>query len=136
MGRLTFSAAERADLEVDLWGVVYRRVTLTRPRRRAFIQGQARLDQLGAKIAKQQGELDPLADDFIEQATDLEVGAEREVVLLTGALLDLVLEPIDAGDTRKPSDLVVEKYDADEITLDEIEAFVHRVAEATQGPPT
>ena len=136
MSRLQFSAAEQADIEVDLWGTIFVRVPLTRKRKREFIEGQATLDSIEAQAAQKQRDLDPLDPGFAAAAADVELDAEADAVKTTAAMLDVLLAPADPDVATKPSDLIVAKYDEDGITFEDLEQFVSRVGEAAQRPPT
>ena len=135
MSRITFSAAERADIEVDLWGTVFKRVPLTRVRKRAFTEAQARLTALESASEQAAAALSPLDDGYVTAAADLEENTEAAAVEILASMFDVILAPVAEGDSSLPSALIVERYEQEDLTLDDLEAFIDRLAEAA-GPPT
>lgn len=135
--RLSFSTADHADLEVDLWGTVFVRVPITRARKRAFAELRAKLTTLDAETSRQQDALDPLDEGYAKATTDLEFACELDGIKLIGKLFDVVLAPVDAAQKKtKPSALILAKYEADEFTFADLDAFIERLAQAAAGPPT
>lgn len=57
---------------------------------------------------------------------------EEGLVKMIGQTLDHYLQPAENGDapSQKPSEVILEKFKADELTLDDLQAFSQRLAEA------
>lgn len=102
MGKLTIR--DLASVEVDLWGKTFNTVPATR--------------SVEKKIAELEGQLSQLNDDQSD-----------EIVALTAQVIDLRLKP--AGQARKRAgELVVEKWNSDELTLSQLLDFVNALGDA------
>lgn len=93
--------------DVDLWGTPFVTVAATKTVRQQANGLDVELEQVGE-------------DD--EKAIDL-----------FGRILDLRLKP-KANGRKKPSQLLREKWDADQVTIDQIGAFLEALGDA--DPPT
>lgn len=101
MAKLTIR--DLASVDVDLWGKAFETVPPVR--------------SVSMKIAELERELDEAGDD------------NDKVVTLVSQVLDLRLKPAGNG-RKKAGDLVVEKWQADELTLDALLDFVNALGEA------
>ena len=112
MSRVSITeAAGPKGVEVELWDAVFDLVPITRSRQRE-------LDAL----QKQFQSIDEDAEDADDQAVDL-----------LAKMLDVQLKPTN-GHRKLASAFVVAKWNADELTSDQLMTFCQRVAEA--GRPT
>lgn len=88
-------------VEVDLWGQAFKTVPATR--------------SVGKKVEGFQ--------EQVEAATDSD-----QVVAAVGNILDVRIKPVEG--TRKASTVIKEKWKADELTLDQLLAFLGDLEEA------
>lgn len=111
MSRVSIAPAGDQDvLEVDLWGTVFHRVPVTRSRQRAL-----------ADLERQ-----------VQDIKEDEAGADDAAVSLMSQMLDQILKPAE-GDALASS-LIVEKWEADELTFGRLSAFIEEVAEQAADP--
>jgi hypothetical protein len=113
MARITIQdAAGPKGVEVELWDdVIFDLVPITRSRQREI-----------DALQKQFDELDEEADDAADKAIDM-----------LAKMLDVQLKPTN-GHRKLASAFVVAKWNADELTTDQLMTFCQRVAAA--GRPT
>lgn len=97
-------------VEVDLWGAAYETVDVTRSGARKV-----------AEIEKQMGEL--------------EEGQSDEMIGLMAEMLDVKLANAN-GSKKKASTHIKAKWQADELSLDQLFSFLGQIAEAEQDRPT
>jgi hypothetical protein len=126
-------AGEQTDVEVDLWGVLFKRVPVTDQRRRRATELFAEALQAAARADKDSENLDPLADDFVERSVALTDRADKERLDLIAAVYDLTLTPT-AGGKKKASTVVKQAYRDGRVDLDRLEEFVAEITSA--GRPT
>lgn len=112
MARVSISAAETEAVEVDLWGTVFTTVPVTRTRQRAIKELDRELRALDAN------------DDE----------SEDQAVKLMAGMLDHMLAP-EPGKRKKPSDLIVAKWEADDLAFRQLERLFDDLSEAA-APPT
>ena len=111
MSRIAIAAAESLEFEVDLWGTVFKTVPVTRTRAR--------------EITRLQRELNALEEDADN--------ADDEAVRLMAELLDHMLAP-EPGKRKKPSQLIVEKWNADDLAFKQLVDFYEQIGEAAKRP--
>ena len=112
MTRVSIAASEIDSIEVDLWGTLFHTVPVTRTRQRA--------------IRDLRRDLIAIEDD----AND----AEDRAVRLMAEMLDHMLAA-EPGKRKKPSAVVWEKWEADEMAFKQLETLFEDIAEAA-APPT
>ena len=96
------------DVEVELFGVTFKALTPTR------------------SVLKDAGEL----EDALEAADNNDVSMD-----LIGRMLDARLKATNGG-RKKPSQIIKEKWEADELSLPQIQMFVADLTEAQFARPT
>jgi hypothetical protein len=109
MTRVSIAASEIDSIEVDLWGTIFHTVPVTRTRQRTLLDLQKKYQELE------------------EDATD-------EGVALMAQMLDHWLAP-EPGKRKKPSDIILQKWEADELTFVQLTALLENLTEAV-GRPT
>jgi hypothetical protein len=101
--------APRTGIEVDLWGVIFNAVPITRTLQRE-------LDELNAAFQ----DIDEDADDADDQAVEM-----------LASMLDVHVKPA-GGRKKKASDFIVEKWKGDELTVEQLLTFQQRLVEAVR----
>lgn len=110
-------------VEVDLWGKPYETVPATRS---LAIKGAPLIDKLNDLRTSVDYKDLGLAEDADPAA--VQAAITDELVKAMGKLLDLKLRPVEG--TRKASTLVREKWNADEVTLAQLETLLEDIGEA------
>src|SRR4051794_38531150 len=100
-------AAPLGSVEVDLWGTMFNAVPITRSRQRELTELQREFQAI---------------DDTVDGADDLAI----EVL---ARMIDVHVQP--AGQRRKkPSEYIIEKWQGDDLTVEQLVMFQHRLMEA------
>lgn len=113
MARVKIENATKAT-EVDLWGAIYRIKPVTRSVRNA-------LDELDEAQRLEDADL----------GEDEDVSADRQVERV-GEQWDILLEPV--GDAPPPSEVLKEKWEADEVSSATITEFDAQIARKMLPP--
>lgn len=109
MTRLAISDLTAASVEVDLWGTAFSAVPITRSRQKRLLELQKELDAI---------------EDGAHDAND-------QAVSVLAEMLDQQLAPIGENDALA-SGVIVEKWQADELTVDQLVGFQERLVEAVR----
>ena len=136
MSRVAIAPAGDQDeaFEIDLWGEIFTRRAMTKPRKKQYVRALAELDRVAAEADRAMDSLDVDADDYVTRRVEIEMTAEAGMVAAAGALFDTSFDYAGEGN-RKPSALIKKRYDAGKIAWDDIEAFITRMSEASLSPP-
>ena len=115
MARVSIAAAEADEVEVDLWGTLFHTVPVTRTRQRAIRDLDEQFKALQTA--------DPAPED-----------AEDQAVKLMSQMLDHWLAP-EPGKRKKPSDLICQKWEADELAFGQLNRLLEDLSEAAGSRP-
>ena len=109
MGRLSISDLAAASVEVDLWGKEFLAVPITRSRQKCMEAIQQQI--------------------IVLDENDRE-GNDKAVALLAEMLDQQLMPAVDGGE--KASAVIVAKWQADELTFDQLVGFQERLSEAVR----
>jgi hypothetical protein len=104
-------AGAHESVEVDLWGALFYTQRITRTRQKALNALQQEIEQHAAQ----------------EDSADIEDAR----VDLYSKILDVILEPAE-GKRKKASAHIAEKWQADDLTIPELESFIEALGEASR----
>jgi hypothetical protein len=103
---------DHESVEVDLWGALFYTQRITRSRQKEITRIEREVDALQSA----------------EQAAD---DGDDQIVSLLGQMLDAMLEPAE-GKRKKASAHIVERWEADALTIAELTGFMERLGEAVR----